>query len=206
MNKKSILLSIFDSLSTILFPIVAIPFLPMVFEALFSRYAVYENFSEQKVAQTNFGELLQYISFRTGSLSTEFYSYEDILHMRDVRMLFGICYVIFVVSILLFVFLKAEKEEKENSLMYGSFLSMGIVFLTGVSVFFAGFDKFFISFHKLFFSNDYWMLDPNSSNLIKFFPSEIFQTLLALIAASIIVISLVTLVSSIWAKKDRVSK
>ena len=206
MNKKTILLSVFDSFSTILFPIVSIPFLSIPFEALFSRYAIYENFSDQDVAHRNFEELLKYISFRTGSLSTEFYSAEDILHMKDVRVLFIICYVVFAVSILLFIFLKAEKEEKENALKFGSILSIGVVVLVGLVVFLSSFEKFFITFHKIFFTNDYWMLDPSSSNLIKFFPVEIFQTLLALIAASIIVISLVTLISSIWAKKDRVSK
>ena len=206
MNKKIILLAFFDTIATLLFPIVFLPFTSGVFEALFARYEVYRNFTDETVALANFSELLKYITFRSGSLSEEFFSYEDILHMADVRVLFGICYVLFTLSILLFTFLKSEKWEKEKGLFYGAVASIFSAILVFFVVMIGGFDSFFTTFHKVLFRNDYWLLDPQTSNLIKFFPAEVFQILLALIGAAIIVISLVTLVISIWKKQGQVSR
>ncbi len=145
-------------------------------------------------------QILNYIEFKIDSLDDGFYSEEDILHMKDVRNLFGIAYlsafISFIIAASILLISKRKKEILIKALRIASLITF--VFLTLIILFITlfSFNTFFTRFHEIFFNNDYWLLDPETSRLIRFFPEELFQKIALLIVSTIIVISMSELVIS----------
>lgn len=152
--------------------------------ARFAAYDVYSYFDNKDTAQQNFHQLMAYLlPFSSGELSSEFFSREDILHMKDVRNLFNILYLTLfleVLGILLVLIVNrfTSRSKLEVNLQklrdaYGYYVILLLV-VSVTSVF--AWQAVFELFHRLLFpANDYWQLDPASSNLIRYFINPIFQ-------------------------------
>ena len=89
----------------------------------------------------------------------------------------------------------------------GQMLIIGLALIIGLITIYAltDFNSLFINFHKLFFaSNNYWQLDPQTSNLIKFLPEQIFQELAWLWFAISVALSIIWFCISKYRGQDMV--
>lgn len=190
---------------------ILISLLTPYFHNAFLRYEVYANFASQH-AETSlwdkFYTVLEYIRPPFNStLDPQFFSPEDIYHMQDVKNLFILVWIIFLVSAVCLVLQKliwqkkvSVKAIKQRKLL-PSFIIVSIVI---GSLLLLTWDNSFIIFHQLLFSgNTYWQLDPATSNLIKYLPGQIFQELLLLYIGLIVVIEFFTNVSLRGSNKER---
>lgn len=189
MNNKhtaSLLLILAIFLSNILFPVFAVVNIKVSYMMPSETYKEFSNIEESK---QQFGELFKYITFRKAELSTDYYSQEDILHMKDVKSLFVFIYLLLALSLVGSILIRPIIREKLKARIIGSIASTVLAFLVGLSALLFSFDSFSTVFHKIFFRNDYWLLDPRTSNLIKFFPQENLQMQATFIILLVVLIS-----------------
>lgn len=191
MQKKAARKSLFklvDAASLFILAVTAVLILLAWFQPLylnrFAQYNVFANFTaSQPYLQQKFFSVLDYLQQKQLGLDHSFYSREDVLHLQDVRNLYKLVYLLFFVCVI-YLAGRYLHEQNGNFLKQPSLLSFKfmliICFLITVTTVFA-FDQLFLAFHKAVFTNDYWALDPATSNLIKFLPAVIFRDLLILL-------------------------
>ena len=115
----------------------------------------------------------------------------EILHMQDVKGLVrgvGFWQLVSFFSIvgvavgsLLLLGRRRALSLLAKGLLGGSVQTLGILVALGV-VSVAGFDTLFTRFHLISFSNDFWLLDPNTHKLIQMFPQGFFLDATLIIA------------------------
>ncbi len=195
-------------------------FVPLIFWANFTpfyinqfeKHNVYELFETYNIdrdkVDSNFNELMAYIQFRRSDLPENFYSPIDIHHMKDVKNMFKLVYVSTIISALGTIILALKlKENKLIAIRHGATAALMNISLIILISLVLSFDTFFTLFHKASFNNNDWLLDPAVSNLIKYFPTELFETQAIYIAASIFIVSLLELgVSFMLINKRRTLK
>ncbi len=118
-----------------------------------------------------------------GELSSQYYSERDILHMVDVYyILLFVQKLYFFVSlafILLVLYFFTFNKKDFKFFLYDLFFSTCmfcfclLVFFVFLSFFFT---ESFTIFHRFAFSNDYWLMDPATDQLIHLFPEQFFLT------------------------------
>lgn len=109
----------------------------------------------------------------------EFFNEKEIAHMKDVRVLFIggqwlriIGGIIFVITSVFLIF-----QNKKQFLL--KTLRNGMIFLIAViaaivALISTNFTKYFVVFHKIFFSNNLWILNPDTDRLINIVPEGFF--------------------------------
>jgi len=108
----------------------------------------------------------------------EVFGEREKLHMIDVKVLFQNGYIIRNISLVLcgvaIVYLIAKSKKD----LFRSLISAGAVsFLFVLSLFLMiqiDFNKYFTHFHEIFFTNDLWLLNPETDVLIQMLPLEFF--------------------------------
>lgn len=120
-----------------------------------------------------------------------FYSQRELLHMKDVRNLFlgGLLVrkICLGIGLLLLTALILTHRNFMKTLLYsiiGTFLTaLGIAgILTLVII--SDFNRAFVIFHQIFFSNDLWILDPETDWIIRLLPEGFFMDMAAVIATT----------------------
>lgn len=167
--------------------LIAISYTNIYFYNAFERYEVYNSLSNLSKVEANnkFDEILYYLRLPWQSeIDREFFSNEDYLHMVDVKNLYIGTHLVAIISLIgLFITRRVNWLSIRNTFI--TYIIIGSAALI-VSL---DFNYFFILFHKLLFPfNDYWILNPQTSNLIKYLPEMIFLELFTII----IIISLTT--------------
>lgn len=125
----------------------------------------YEDYSSDALEA---GNVFSYFIF--GSFDSEGYSYEELVHLEDVRVLLLLCLGLGLIcfGFVVYMFWKGLYA----GLFYGSLGAIGLLFgLLFLGLF--AFDWLFLVFHKVAFFNDYWLL-PADSKLILTFPFDFF--------------------------------
>lgn len=177
---------------SIILPLILFANLKEFYLLRFQGYGVYQEFNAYQVpteiVQNKLFELTNYLNFGTSELDDDFFSKEDIYHLEDVKKIVASLYYATVLVLSLFIFLirKTSNYYKMVTIWLKSskiFLIVATIFSVTCLLFF---DRFFISAHELVFTNDYWMLDPKTSNLIKMFPQDIFYEVFVIVIAFII--------------------
>ncbi len=164
----------------------------------FERYNVYtsfpEKYSRDKINQ-EFGDILKFIQPSTSSsLDIRYFSYEDVTHMQDVQrllqMVYNICLASFITTWIVYLILFRANFSLLTafSKTIKVFQDGLLVVAGGVLLFLAFWQYTFTGIHQLLFSNNnYWQLDPQTSNLIKYLPAQIFQELLVIYMAIVMI-------------------
>ena len=170
------------------------------FERSFVRYGIPEDMGVE------LGELMTYAVLLTDYLRGEIdspnthttargrsgplYGEREIIHLEDVRDLFDLSRSIQSVATLVSLLIagvalwrKAVVGVARGALLGGLGL-VGILALVALLAA-ADFERYFIIFHELSFSNDLWMLDPNTEFLIRMFPEPFFSGMAGRIAAAL---------------------
>ena len=140
-----------------------------------------------------------------GGTEREFFNDREKMHMEDVRHLFQmgmdtrlVAMAIFVLCCVVLVFTKADYKK----LLPKSFLVGTGIFAVGAGIsailVASDFNKYFLLFHKLVFTNDLWILYPETDLLIRMLPEGFFfdmviriGTIFALILVVLLFISIV---------------
>lgn len=122
--------------------------------------------------------------------------YQDAMTLRNVSLI--------IILILLLLIVYDNKKEVKEVLTY-AYQRVFIVFLFALSALFfyavSDFTTFWTSFHHIFFSNELWLLDPNTSIMINMFPEQFFFHLVFLIAGSFTIVLLGALIYSVSYQK-----
>lgn len=100
-------------------------------------------------------------------------------HMVDVKVLFDKGFLLRNLSLgLSLVALVILAVQKNNNDIFKSFLSSGVISLSLFAILLLlmkiDFWKYFTYFHEIFFTNDLWLLNPETDVLIQMLPLEFF--------------------------------
>lgn len=129
-------------------------------------------------------------------------------HMDDVKHLFlqgkilrDISAIILLIIILYLVRTKNQFLSKWLKQFRHFFISSFLVIGVFGGIISTDFNKYFTKFHELFFTNDLWLLDPETDILVNMVPEIFFfQTVLLILLVFIICITAVILIGN-WASK-----
>ncbi|MBI3282482.1 DUF1461 domain-containing protein [Candidatus Curtissbacteria bacterium] len=164
----------------------------------FEKLGVY-NTVDKNTAVVQSERLVKYLCCN-GHLDPEFFTKREVLHLADVKsrvlaattMLFlNLGLVILIATILL---AKKKRQILLWVLKTGSLVGI-LAILTLSASSFINFDFLFLKFHLISFTNDLWLLPPES-NLIKLFPQQFFQDSANRIATrSVIMLGIIYLLS-----------
>lgn len=134
------------------------------------------------------------------------YGAREVHHLQDVRQLFALSYLVRNVSLFVALmlggalFLKRDMVRGLRAYSY-TVLSVGIaLFVLGVLAT-LDFDFYFTLFHLVSFSNDLWLLDPATENLINMFPEPFFAAAAARIAMALLTSFSLSGMAALWASK-----
>lgn len=188
-------------------PALILPYFTPLFHWQLDRYAVFDNFNQsysRDELTSEFDSVLNYLKFPFDTkLDSEFFSNEDILHMQDVRQLYVSVFITVLLSLLLDVIslirasrlttaTKSTSKPLWSRWPTWSRWSFVFILISLICIFILTWDSSFVWFHQLLFPhNTYWLLNPRTSNLIKYLPEQIFQELLVVYAVLIIIIYLI---------------
>lgn len=138
----------------------------------------YTGYSKPVLAE-NFSALMSYLNnpFNHQLKMPDFpVSASGAFHFMEVKRLFWLDYLIFLVTIIPSVlYVRHLMKTKQLWQLSGKFklalLIPPVVALTMAM----GFDTFFYQFHQLFFNNDAWIFDPATDPVINALPAEFFM-------------------------------
>ena len=161
-------------------------------------------------------ELMKYISLRLPFLETkvtidgvlsDFYSLRSKIHMGDVRNIImnfrNGCFV--AIAICIYTLFKINNIENEINLLKNAYIKTLIatfIFIFFIVIFAClNFNLFFTKFHEVLFTNDLWLLDPDTDYIICLLPEQLFMTYcIRIIIAMIIAILLPALCLQLLSK------
>lgn len=171
----------------------------------FYRYNVYSNFGNFRLVDVQAQDLSYYL-LGDGGLDQYFYNEKEKQHLADVKLLLARAEAIFWVNTIvlsLFSFFYSHNGYKERlaaGLMTGAYSLLTIVL--GTLIFgVLSFSNAFEMLHKIFFTNDLYILDPSTDNLIRMFPQDFFIDTILRIDLALIAVSFVLYVASLSIKK-----
>ena len=109
----------------------------------------------------------------------EFFNEKEIAHMEDVQVLFIGGQWLRVISGILFVIASAFLIFQNKKEFLLKVLRNGMIFFIAAIAAIAAlistnFTKYFVIFHKIFFSNNLWILNPDTDRLINIVPEGFF--------------------------------
>jgi len=132
--------------------------------------------------ETEVTNLQHYFLFQ--DLNTDNYSEKEISHLKDVRNLIHLSWLIILILIIILIFVKKE-------FFYGGLFSL--IFILLLSLTLLSFQDSFVTFHELLFTNDNWLL-PENSTLIQLFPENFFHECFKQVIFIDIIFSLLSMV------------
>lgn len=105
----------------------------------------------------------------------------EILHMIDVKALFSKGYIIRNIMMIALIIslgwlVVFQRKVIGKALIITSLWPMALMSVLGILMY-IDFNKYFTHFHKIFFTNDLWLLDPDTDILIQMLPLEFFSSM-----------------------------
>ncbi len=155
-------------------------------------------------------DLILYLKARAGDEILEpNFNEREVLHMRDVQVLFRIGYILKYLSIILSIgiivyFIKKGQLNILGKYIYrGLFFNWAILILLGLLIY-SDFNKYFTYFHYIFFTNDLWLLNPETDLLIQMLPEEFFSSMATSIGVSFFtIVAIIQGIGYLLSKKGR---
>ncbi|KAF0227496.1 MAG: Integral membrane protein [Erysipelotrichaceae bacterium] len=139
-----------------------------------------------------------------------FFNQKEIHHMLDVRILYlnviqlrNILLIFALINI--FALIAFNRKSTISILQFGlKWVSIGLGSIIVALAAFAiiDFDAFWTAFHKVLFTNDLWLLDPYTDNLINMVPERFFIDLILMIAVHF-TLAMLTLFTLLQGIKDK---
>lgn len=160
----------------------------------------------------NTTNLLEYLTNKA-ELNTTWFSEKDILHMKDVRVLYNVSFNLMIFFIIIFILSTTliALVYKNYAMFYitktfnKTLLAFILLVIVLAGIISYNFTSFWIKFHQLLFTNDLWLLSPEESNLIKMVPEQFFISLITTIILHILILFVSLLVvNNIFKKKFKI--
>lgn len=150
------------------------------YKSEFDKYNVYRNFNQDREKiDSEFSDVLGYVKGDEVQLDMAFFNEKEKQHLYDVRNLFSFARYVLIISIVIVLissmalYRLGERMEMQKAIIFGASLCILLTVIAAVSSLF-DFNSAFIAFHKLLFTNDLWLLDFYTDNLIRMLPQQIF--------------------------------
>lgn len=151
----------------------------------FEKLGVYSEFSQINIPRDKvnekFEEVIDYVFLSRRSIDINFFSKEDTIHLQDVRNIF-IALLITTTVLILDLAIRINSYRKNIKILSRYSLYYIIFFTVFTLLVVSFFNDFFVLFHRIIFINNYWLLNPATSNLIKIFPEQIFYELFIIVS------------------------
>ncbi|NLV88789.1 MAG: TIGR01906 family membrane protein [Tissierellia bacterium] len=155
-------------------------------------------------------DLLIYLKGKAGDEILEAnFNRREVLHMRDVQVLFKIGYILKYMSIILSIAIIVYFIKKREIVILGKYIYRGLFFnwiilaLLGLLIY-SDFNKYFTYFHYIFFTNDLWLLNPATDLLIQMLPEEFFSSMATSIGVSFfIIVAIIQGIGYVLVRKGR---
>lgn len=156
-------------------------------------------------------DLLDYLKDKADeSILEPNFNQREILHMKDVKTLFRLGFILKYISIIvslatIFILSRIDDLEKVGKVIFkGLIVNWVLLGIIGIVAYY-DFNKYFTYFHEIFFSNDLWILDPKTDLLIQMLPENFFSSMAIDIGVSFLM-NVVTIqgIGYVTSKKGRV--
>lgn len=122
-------------------------------------------------------DLIRYIQLGDEGRIEKHFNEREVLHMKDVRFLYVLTIPLMFIALIV-IFLTAYWGNKIESHFYRWVaiftLILIVLFAVGGFLMSAQFNEAFIRFHELLFTNDLWLLNPETDMMIRMLPQKIF--------------------------------
>ncbi len=191
---KKILTSILLFFFLLTFTINIIGFNYLVHKYEFKKLNVYSDFEDKSIVDKQSLNIIKNVYLNT-SPDTNFLSETEVIHIKDVRNLVLLSLAILIISLFLLILILIKNKSEIKSLLFISSLSNIIILIVLALPFFINFSSSFTVFHEIFYTNDYWLISPDS-DLIKIYPEQFFIDLGIFILITNLIISTTILVLS----------
>ncbi len=144
----------------------------------FEKYGVYQRHGEERTIEAAI-DIMDYFRGKD-ALDDSFFSYSEISHLYDVKVLLDRAAVLAVMSISLLVCIMYRSHRKKilcrqvaGTLIAAGLFAFAMMVLGVLLCFATGFDFLFTAFHKVFFTGNY-AFNPAISNMKYMFPDGFF--------------------------------
>lgn len=174
--------------------------------------------TREMIAYFNSGGDFSNIQVRAAGRTFPLFNERDVVHLRDVRDLIQLTYRIQEVSlayVLLFsaalVFRRSGRPMARLAWpwMLGGVFTTSLLLAVGLAML-LDFDRLFLLFHLISFTNQFWVLDPATSYLIRMVPQGFFMELAlwtaAVALAEAILLAIVAGGILAWQKRRKFSE
>ena len=139
------------------------------YEEEFRKSGVYNSFPKEE-ANEQLNKLIHYLK-TDQPLTNTFFNEKEKKHLEDVKRLIQKTLIIFYCSIVLLpMLLFRNRKGLTRPFLYSGVLLISIPLVLSI----INFQFTFIIFHELLFTNNFWVLNPETDNLIKLFPEQFF--------------------------------
>lgn len=208
-----IFIGIFFSVALLLTAVEVVAFNNSNYDSMFRKYDVANSTGlEYEELSVVIGDVLDYLkddrevldtTIIRGGLIRPAFGDRAISHMLDVKELFVNGRLIRTISLVVFITLVAfiiKKEQNWNIKLTKAFFRIASINLLLILILYflmqMDFYKYFTYFHLIFFTNDLWILDPNTELLIQMLPESLFFETAIRIATIFIAINGLTCIIS----------
>lgn len=175
------------------------------YQKQFESNNVYEKYDKETVDKNSL-ELINYL--QSGfPLLTDFFNEKEKAHLQDVKRIIDVFLLVFYLSVIFSVVLilillyKKQYLEVFNGLFTSSLIVIAILVL--IFLLSLNFQKLFLNFHRVFFTNNLWLLNPSTDNLINLFPENFFISALKRILFIDLITALILLIVSFILKRTK---
>lgn len=151
-----------------------------VYDEQYKKNGIYKRFGKENVDKIT-NELLTYLRYEKGDqhIPTSFFNQKEKQHLLDVKNLLQneSTFCIWVTGLflallaLLFPAARNGHHPYRKVLLCAGIVGLGGILVGGLFVL-LNFSIAFTTFHNLLFTNDLWLLNPATDNLIIFFPES----------------------------------
>lgn len=144
--------------------------------------------------------------------SREFFNDREKAHMVDVKNLFlgglklrTIAIVVLLISIVLLILMKANLMRVLSKAYQIGLVIFALLAGVAAYLFASDFTKYFYLFHEIFFTNDLWLLDPETDLMIRMLPEGFFFDMVTRIGiifgVCILVLLMISMICGHFVKK-----
>lgn len=146
--------------------------------------------------------------------STKAFNKRESDHMIDVKNLYqnailvrNICIIVAIISLIIMI--KYQGKAMLLSISQ-AFLKVSILFILIISFLglyaYVDFNSFWTNFHQVFFTNDLWLLNPNTDMMINLFPEPFFYELVMRIVITFAICFIACIITSILYYRKKVKQ
>ena len=146
-----------------------------------------------------------HIKKEINGVNQEVFKEREVLHMIDVKELFikghkirNISFLLVLLSLIALIM--KDKKSIGRVLILSSILSFALIFILFLLMN-SDFNKYFTHFYEIFFTNDLWLLDPDTDVLIQMLPLDFFYSIATKISSIFIVELIIVTVLGLFLNK-----